>query len=848
MPAKAHRLPPDVRPRSYHVALRASPAEGRFEGRARIEVELAGTAEAIELHARGLAFTSVAAEQGGKLEGEATLDPGTESATLRFPRALRKGNAVLDLAYTAPVSPSMQGLYLSKDGPEQCLVTQCEATDARAVFPCWDEPAFKATLQWTVTAPAGLDVLTNSPLLRKRDEAGWTTWEFAATPPVSSYLAAVAIGRFGGTPEARAEGVPFRVWAMEGKQHLGLPARDAAARMLPWYRDYFGVPYRFGKYDQLAVPSFSFGAMENAGLVVFRASRLLMDAKTASWRDQRDITLVVAHEFAHQWFGNHVTMRWWDDLWLNESFAEWIAHRCVHSLWPEHEVWTDFQVRTNRALGTDALGATHPVYQPVQTPAEAAELFDAITYGKGSSVLRMLEGFLGEDAFRTGLRSYMREFGGANAAGADLWRHLGQAAGRPVERIMESWIGQPGHPAVRVGLEGTMLRLRQERFRAMPGAEPGGQRWDVPLVLRYEDDAGAHTLPLLLDQPEATVALEVQGRLRWLHANAGDVGFYRADPDEGLLQKLAEHLDELSPAERVGVLRDQWALVRSGARPAERLFRLLEASVPRERHYAVVDQAVDVAREVERLLETHGDAPALQRCRAWVGRAFAPVLDAAGPDAGPGEPPATGLLRAAAYRAVAGIARDARSAQQAVRLAQRERGDPAAVDANLAGTVVSLAALHGDAARFDEHLKAYLARRDAKRPPQEADRYLLSFLAFRPPELVERALGLLEDGTVPKQSVGPLLAAMLREPHAQAPAWQRVTQRWDALRKELGDPWAANIAEAAGQLPPRMRKEVVEFLAGHAGDFPQSRGRAEDMLEEREAVFARVVPALARAF
>ncbi|HEV8360465.1 MAG TPA: M1 family metallopeptidase, partial [Candidatus Thermoplasmatota archaeon] len=382
MPAKAHRLPDTVRPRAYVIQLRASPSEARFQGRARIDVELAQATQEIELHARGMTFTSVAAEQGARIDGTAELHPDTESATLRFAAPLQPGLAVLELAYEAPVSTSMQGLYLSKDGAEQCLVTQCEATDARAVFPCWDEPAFKATLQWSVTAPAGMAVLANGPLTGKRtDPDGWITWQFAATPPISAYLAAVAIGKFASTPETRAAGVPFRVWAMEGKASLGLGARDAAARMLPWYNAYFGVPYRFGKYDQIAVPSFSFGAMENAGLVVFRASRLLMDPKTASWKDERDITLVVGHEFAHQWFGNDVTMRWWDDLWLNESFAEWIAHRCVDSLWPQHEVWIDFQARTNRALLTDALGATHPIYQPVATPAEAAELFDAITYG-----------------------------------------------------------------------------------------------------------------------------------------------------------------------------------------------------------------------------------------------------------------------------------------------------------------------------------------------------------------------------------------------------------------------------------------------------------------------------------
>ncbi|MCA1813819.1 MAG: M1 family metallopeptidase [Halobacteriales archaeon] len=848
MSAKPHRLPEGVKPRSYELRIRCSPDEPRFAGEARIAVELAQDAQAIEVHARDLAFRTVHAEQQGqRVEGQVALHPDTETATFRFPHALRQGSATLDIRWDAPVAPSMVGLYLSQDGAERCLVTQCEATDARAIFPCWDEPAFKATLQWAVTAPRGLTALANGPLVRKQDQPdGWTRWEFAATPPVSSYLAAMAVGKFGTTPEVVAAGVPFRVYAMEGKEHLGLPARDGAARMLPWYNDYFGVAYRFGKYDQVAVPSFSFGAMENAGLVVFRATRLLMDAKTAGWKEQRDITLVVAHEFAHQWFGNHVTMRWWDDLWLNESFAEWIAHRCVDSLWPEHEVWLDFQARTNRALGTDALGATHPIYQPVATPAEAAELFDAITYGKGSSVMRMLESFLGQEAFRRGLQAYMAEFGGANARGADLWRHMARASDQPVERIMEGWVGQPGHPVLHVRHAGQgKLELRQERFLSKPGASPGGQRWDVPVVVRYRDDAAVHTARHLLRDASGTMQLDVRGTLRWLHANAHDLGFYRTDPDATLLAQLGQHAPELEPAERVGLLRDQWALVRAGMRPPEGCFTLLGQLLPGERHYAVLDEAAGIAREAERLLEVHGDAAALEGLWAWARRVALPVLQATGPDAQPGEAAATGLLRSAAYRIAGGIGRDPRALRDALRLADRELADAASVDANLARAVVDLAAQQGDAHRFDVHVKAYQARRDAKRPPQESDRYLGSLGGFRRPELVERALGLTRDGTVPKQSIGPLLVGMLREPHAQAQAWRDVQQRWPHLRKELGDSWAAQLAESTGFLPPAHRAEVEAFLAAHARDLVQSSARARDLLTERAAVFERVVPPLA---
>jgi puromycin-sensitive aminopeptidase len=849
-PVKPFRLPPDVRPVAYDIHLKADPAKPHFTGTLRLDVQLSAARSTIILHARDLDILTAACTQGGEtLMGTAAVDKDTETVQVSFKRPLASGAATLDITWQAPVSAGMSGLYLSKDGAEECLVTQCEATDARAIFPCFDEPAFKASLRWSVTAPRDCVVLANGPLESRGDLAdGSVRWVFAPTPPIPSYLAATAIGRFGSTPEARASGTPHRVWAMQGKEGLGLEARDAAVRLQPWFADYFGVPYRFGKYDQLAVPSFSFGAMENAGLVVFRASALLMDPRTASWRDRRHITLVVSHEFAHQWFGNHVTMAWWDDLWLNESFAEWVAHKAVDSLWPEHEVWIDFQSRGNGAMSTDSLSATHAIYTPVATPAEAAELFDAITYGKGSAVLRMLEAFLGEDAFRRGLRAYMAEFGGRNAQGADLWRHLGAAAQRPVERVMTQWIAQAGHPVLHVDhLKDGRFRLRQERFRLLPESRAAAPptRWDVPMVLRWRDAAGVHERPHLLEGAQGEVELPVQGALRWLHANAGDVGFYRTDPDPVLLRGLLADLADLSPAERVGLLRDQWGLVRSGLRPPQGLFDLMAAAVRTTPHYAVVDVAVAIARETERLLETLADPVALAAYRAWVVRSFKPAFAAVGPEPQAGEHPSVGVLRASLYRAVAGIGRDPDALALAIGLAELERGDAAAVDANLAGTVVSLAAQGGDRDRFTLHRDIYVARRDSKRPPQEADRYLGSLAAFRDPDLVGRVLGLLLDGTVPKQSIGPLLGAMLREPHSQQAAWAHTQAHWETLRRELGDSWAANLAEAAGGLPPALQAEVEAFLGARAADLVQSGRRARSSLAERVELFRHVVPAVA---
>ena len=343
-------------------------------------------------------------------------------------------------------------MYLAQDRPEQALCTQCEATDARAIFPCFDEPTFKAQFAFEITTDPDVVVLSNGPLVSVTGNGAGKTWKFAATKTMSSYLVALVIGDMASAAEQIVHGVPLRVWTMRGKEGLGAFALDYTARLLPWYEEYFGAPYHFDKYDQAAVPGFSSGAMENSGLVIFRQELLIMSPDSASWRQEKLIAQVIAHEFAHMWFGNLVTMQWWDDLWLNEAFAEWICHRVISDISPHYRIWDDFQGNRNYTLAEDALESTHPIYSPVQTPAQAEELFDAITYLKGCAVLRMLENFLGFENFRAGLRTYMREFAERNARGADLWRHLQAASQQPVAQIVESWILQSGYPVVTVNL------------------------------------------------------------------------------------------------------------------------------------------------------------------------------------------------------------------------------------------------------------------------------------------------------------------------------------------------------------------------------------------------------------
>ncbi len=840
----AFRLPTSATPVRYDLHLTVDPKEKDFHGSVKIALNLHEPVGEVVLHGRDFEIEEAAFfQKAEEIDAQVLTEKEDEALRVRPARPLDTGEASLEIRYSGKVQSAMQGLYLAQDGEERCLVTQCEATDARAVFPCFDEPAFKAEIAWKVTAPAGLTVLTNGRLEERSPDPGGKseTWRFAPTPPVSSYLAAFAVGAFAATSERVERGVPHKVWALGGKERFGEHARDFAARCQSWYEDYFGVAYRFAAYDQLAVPSFAFGAMENPGLVVFRPSLLLLDPEKASWREGKQVDRVVAHEAAHMWFGNHVTMQWWDDLWLNEAFAEWVAHKCLDELEPGHDIWLMFQGAADRALGTDALGATHPIHIDVATPEEAQEIFDAITYGKGSAVMRMIEDFLGPEDFRAGLRDYMARFGGKNARGADLWEALAKASGKPVDEIMQAWVSRPGHPLVRARLDardgGGRLTLHQERAFVLPdvqsGEGAGEGPWPVPLVVRYKDAGGVKEARHLLDAEEGSLDLSLQGELQWLVVNARDAGFYRVVTDDVLADRLRSGYMELDPGERRGVLRDQWFLTKRGEVDAGRFLDLLDKAIEEEDHYAVTADLVGYVRGLERVLEQGGRSQALGRLRAWAALRFKPTWARLGAESSLEEAasdPKAVERRAAVFAAMGGTVMAHDAIEQAIQIAAREREDPQQVEAETAQTAVRLAVMQGGEDHFDLHVQTFKERRAAGTSPQLVERYLYTLPAARDDALVDKVLALCHDGTIPNQGVGPILRIMLVEPHSQHAAWHYVRANWAKLRETIGDAWCPILVEHLGFLTPALHEEAIAFMEGLGSFARESRKRAMEML------------------
>ncbi len=855
MSKRAFRLSSNVRPTKYDINLSTDPGRSDFSGSVRIFATVEQATAAIVLHSRELALhDATVTAQGQTQKAVVTLQPDQETATFTTPSPVPSGSIEIVVSFDGRLAPSMHGIYLATDGVHRAVCTQCEATDARAIFPCFDEPEFKAVLQWTLHTSPNLTALSNGPEdhrseQKSADGATQQVVAFKPTRPVSSYLAAVAIGDFESSPEARVRDVPLRVYAPRGKGGQTAFAQDLATKLLPWYEHYFDFAYPFAKYDQVAVPGFDAGAMENIGLVLFRQNLLLMDPKSASWRQEKVIARVVAHEMAHMWFGNLVTMRWWDDLWLNEAFAEWMAHKSVHAIVPSYRIWDDSAEDKSRALFDDALQSTHPIYTAVATPEEALEMFDSITYQKGCAVMRMLENFLGEEHFRSGLRAYMKQFQWRNAAGGDLWRALEQASGQAVGALMKSWVEQPGFPLVWVDFSSdagrASLHLRQQRFFSDPQATPTTQVWNIPVVVRYEDGSGVREHRFILDRAEHQEPLPCDGTIRWLYANADDIGFYRLQFGNGAFAALlSSGLPKLSPIEQVGLLEDQWALVRSGRSGIAAFIDVLRALCP-VRDHNVLRAVVERLDMLDLLTKDSGDRDARLKLRKMVASQLSGQLAELGFEPKAGESQNDVQRRALLIGALGNVARSEDVISAAKRYASIEQQDPVAVDPNLAGVFVAVAAKFGDEADFDRWVQTFVDRKQAGRTPQEVARYLHTLSVFRRPGLAEKTLALIEDGAIPQEALAQVLGQLLAYRHSQESAWRFFCDRWNLLRERVGDMGLSRVVEAVGRLTARHRQDVVHFFEHNTpSGAERALMRALERMDQHEELRLRVTPEL----
>ncbi|MCA1827370.1 MAG: M1 family metallopeptidase [Myxococcales bacterium] len=795
---KNFRLPLDVRPVRYSAHLAPDLAKGAFEGRMELEVRVEKPRREIHLHAVGLEIGRARARPAAK--ATVTADTESETVTLAFEQELAPGTHVLDVAWSGKFSPGLRGLY--RAGP--MAVTQFEAADARRLFPCFDEPLFKA--RWSIQLvglPDGVVALGNGMVTRDSKEPdGGRTVQFAETPPLSSYLIALCIGPMGACASEKVRGYEVRTWAVPQKAQMTAFGQQVAVAVLPLLEDYFGQPYAYGKVDQVGVPDFEAGAMENAGCITYREVALLLDPKTAPLNIQKRVAEVITHELSHQWFGNLVTMVWWDDLWLNEAFATWMAYKIVDKWRPEWRVWMDFEVGKTSALHLDALKSSHPIRAEIKNAEEAGESFDAITYEKGGAILRMIESYLGEDGFREGIRLYMKKHREKNATADDLWGALAEASGQPILELANGWIRQTGYPLVTISEHQGKLKLSQRRFFSDPQAAPEPTQWLVPVVLRL----GNREQRVLLSQKEETV--EPAAKFDWVLGNVGSRGFYRTAYDPELLRRLIGALPELRPEERMGLVSDQWALVRAGGSRVDGFLHLL-AGLREEEDHVVLDEVVGRLSYLEHRCVAEADRTPFQ---TWVRGLFAGAGADLGWEPRPGEGDERRLRRAAIQRALALVARDPAAISAAHEQYQRYLGKHA-VDPNLLDTIVAAAARTADAARFEE-LKS---RAKSELDPAAKRRYLHALAMVEHHELVPRAVDLALDDFVPMQDFASYLGTLLANRATRESVWKLMQTRWDAVRKKGDSPMILRrMVEALGSLIERSDLVGVEkFLADH---------------------------------
>ncbi|MCI0355857.1 MAG: M1 family metallopeptidase, partial [Acidobacteria bacterium] len=450
--AVAHLLPGNVIPEHYDLTLSPDLQKATFAGEEAIKVRVVSSVDTITLHALEIEFLEVTVRQGkASHKATVTLDAAGQTATFQLPSKLEPGSASVHIRYNGILNDQLRGFYLSRGKGRNYAGSQMEATDARRAFPSFDEPALKATFAITMIVDQGDTAISNGRMVADTPGpgAGKHTLKFSTTPKMSSYLVALAVGDFQ-CLEGAADGIPIRICSTPDKVHLGKFALHAAEQQLAWFNRYFGIPYPFGKLDVLALPDFEAGAMENAGAVFYRERLLLLDEASASLNLKTTVAFILSHEIAHMWFGDLVTMKWWDDIWLNEGFADWIANKPLMEWKPEWERRMSELAGTTDALNLDSLASTRQIRKQASTPSEITELFDGIAYGKAASVLRMVEGYVGADAFRRGVQAYLKKYSWSNASAEDFWSTLTQVSGKPVDRVMASYVDQAGAPMVAV--------------------------------------------------------------------------------------------------------------------------------------------------------------------------------------------------------------------------------------------------------------------------------------------------------------------------------------------------------------------------------------------------------------
>ena len=825
----AVNLPGNVKPIKYRLTLEPNLEDFTFRGEESVDIELTEPTPEITLNCVEIAVQAcrlTLADGAPVAARDVAFDEDEETVTFRFDSPATTGPARLDIEFTGELNDKLRGFYRSRytdaEGRDRYLATtQFEATDARRAFPCWDEPGIKASFDVTLVVPSDLSVVSNMPVASESEAGpGLRAVRFQETPVTSTYLLAFIVGDLESIERRAEDGTLLRVWATRGKISQGRYALDTSVDLLDYLNEYFGIPFPLPKLDHLAIPDFAAGAMENWGAITYRETALLVDPAHSSAATRQRVASIIAHEMAHMWFGDLVTMAWWNDLWLNESFASWMGEKAVDHLHPEWEVWTQFVTGdTNRGLSLDGLKNSHPIEQQVKNPAEIGQLFDAISYSKGGAILRMLEQFLGAEPFRQGLNLYLTRHEYGNAATQDLWDALGEASGQPVATIMDTWVKQTGYPAldVQVSREGGAIdvTVSQSRFLyedILGEREADDTLWQVPVSARTASDAEPRAV--LMSDAQATVRLEPAsyGSVdEWIKVNTMQTGFYRVRYPAEELARLTAPIETLvlPAADRLGIQNDAYALMRAGHVPASQFLATAQAFV-NETDASVCE---DLASNLGGLDSLLWDEPFYAGFQALVRDIFRPIGERTGWDARPGEGHLDALLRSTVLGQL-GSSEDADTLKEAGARFSRYVEEPANVHPDIRGVVFGLAAQSGDRSTYDTmwELQAGATLEEEK------VRFLASLGRFEQQELLERTLEASLSSDVRTHNTVSMVASVAGNQRGRDLAWEFVKANWDEFDNRYGEGGFGlmRLVSIASRFTTEDKREDVEsFFSDH---------------------------------
>ncbi len=808
--AGAQRLPTSVIPSHYNLWIDPDIAKQQFSGEETIDVQLAHASNEIVLNSLNLEIGSAEVIAGSKTQqAKVSYDQPDEMIRLTVGELIPPGPAALHLKFAGKLTAGLRGLYLSKTAQRSYAVTQFEGTYARMMFPGFDEPGFKATFDLTVVADKQDTAISNGRIIHDVPAADPNrhALTFSTSPKMSTYLVALAVGDWQ-CLERKVDAVPIRVCAVPESKDKAQFALEVAAHSIQFYNQWYGIRYPFGKLDMLAIPDYEWGGMENTASIFYRDTSLLLDEATASVFSRRAHATVIAHEIAHQWFGDLVTAAWWDDIWLNEGFATWMQAKPIEAWHPEWHLEDDVAATTQQIIGLDSLSATRAIHGDPKTPAEIKEMFDGITYEKGGAVLSMLESYVGPEVFRKGVNAYLRAHANGNATSADFWQAEAQASGKPIDQVMPTFVLQPGVPMLTVTSscngDKALAAFTQQRFFLSPERLNAGspELWQIPVCMK---SGGPDNCSLVTTKTQETSLGQCPA---WLFANRNAKGYYRVAYTKAELHAVAGVAEsQLNAPERIALIEDTWAMTRVGKYSVADFLGLAQA-LQSERNLAAISL---LAGDLEYIGSSLVPENEYTHFNEFVRKQFEANENSLGWTVRSGDSDEQKAVRASLL-SILGRTGDPQAVATARDLVQRYLKDPASVEGTLVAPAFATAAAHGDDSLYQQILDALPKARSTG----EYNIYLIALAQFSQANLAERTIALVDGGKVRQQEYPLLFGVLLANTHTQDAAWAYLKEHWSDLAEKVTSFGGRGAVSALGSFcSAEKRADVAQFFQQH---------------------------------